>query len=99
MSYQNAIKEVWEKHKLAIIGFSLIMITIIILGYVLIFEYYKDVSDNNYIIVNCKDQETGRTWDERYNNMFEFKESKGVCGESKIENPLFNNINYNITLH
>ena len=91
------IVNILRPYKKYIIIFLIIISSIIIIGYTFIFNYYKDVSKNNYIVVTCQDPTTLETWEERYNNNYELEQSPTLCRIPQIQNPLYNNIEINIT--
>jgi len=81
--------------------FSIIMIIIIIVGYAWLFNYYKDVSKSNYVVITCKDQNTGKLYEEHYNSVREFEDSETICGLSKNHNVLWGNpkVDINFSFH
>jgi hypothetical protein len=96
------LKAAWELYKKPIIIFSIIMIIIIIVGYAWLFNYYKDVSKSNYVVVTCEDpNKPGEFYEERYNSVREFKESPTICGVDKIANSLktWEDIELNLSFH
>lgn len=96
------LKAAWELYKKPIIIFSIIMIIIIIVGYAWLFNYYKDVSKSNYIIVTCQDPNTpGEFYEERYNNMRAFEDSPTLCGLDKNANSIktIEDIKINLSFH
>lgn len=92
------IAEILKPYKKIIIVFLITISIIIIIGYAFIFDYYKDVHKDNYIIVTCQDQETGEVYEEQYKNNQELEDSGFLCGDPIIENPLYPNIKFNITI-
>lgn len=94
------IREVLAPYNKLIITFLIILTILIVIGYAFIFNYYKDIKQDNYIIITCKNPNNNAYYEERYNNLTEFQNARFVCGVEKIANSIkyVDDLHYNITI-